>query len=41
MLESATNVVGPWMTLTNAASPYVIETTVQPQQFFRVRQTAP
>jgi hypothetical protein len=38
-LESATNVTGPWVVVTNAGSPYtnVIDPNM-PQQFFRVRQ---
>ena len=39
ILESATNVTGPWVVVTNAGSPYtnVIDPNM-PQQFFRVRQ---
>jgi hypothetical protein len=37
VLETATNVLGPWISLTNAVSPYVLDTTLHPQKFFRLR----
>jgi sugar lactone lactonase YvrE len=40
-LEEATNVLGPWRTVTNAASPYAVVTTTNQQQFFRLRLPAP
>jgi hypothetical protein len=36
-LEAATNLLGPWMTLTNVTSPFTTN-TVGPMQFFRVEQ---
>ena len=36
-LEAATNVLGPWTTLSNAASPFPVNTAQDPQQYFRVR----
>jgi len=41
ILEAATNVLGPWLSLTNAVSPRAVDTTRKPQEFFRVRQTTP
>lgn len=38
VLQSATNVAGPYNDVTGATSPYTINTTAQPQQFFRLRQ---
>jgi hypothetical protein len=40
-LEEATNVTGPWRTITNAVSPHVVSTTNDTQQFFRLRSPAP
>jgi len=40
-LEEATNVNGPWRTVTNAVSPHVVSTTNDAQQFFRLRSPAP
>jgi hypothetical protein len=40
ILETATNVLGPWVSQTNAVSPHALDTTRQPQKFFRVRQAA-
>jgi hypothetical protein len=37
-LQSATNVVGPYSDLPGAISPYTINTTIEPQRFFRLRQ---
>jgi hypothetical protein len=41
ILEAATNVLGPWMSVTDAISPHAVDTTRKPQEFFRVRQTTP
>ena len=41
VMETATEILGPWMPLTNAVSPYFVVTTNYPQQFFRLRSTAP
>ena len=40
-VEEATNVTGPWRTVTNAVSPYLVDTTNWPQQFFRLRLPQP
>ncbi len=40
-VEEATDVTGPWRTVTNAASPYLVITTNLPQQFFRLRLPQP
>ena len=37
-LQSATNVPGPYLDVTNATSPYTNVTTLQPQEFFRLAQ---
>jgi len=37
-LQSATNVAGPYLDITNAASPYTNDTSTQPQLFFRLRE---
>lgn len=37
-LQSATNVVGPYNDVTGATSPYTINTKLEPQQYFRLRQ---
>jgi hypothetical protein len=37
-LQSATNVVGPYGDVSGASSPYTVNMTVEPQQFFRLRQ---
>lgn len=37
-LLSATNAAGPYTAVTGATSPYTINTTAQPQQFFRLQQ---
>jgi len=39
-VEEATNVTGPWRTVTNAVSPHLVMTT-NSQQFFRLRLPAP
>jgi hypothetical protein len=36
ILQSATNVVGPYSDVAGATSPDTIDTTLQPQQFFRL-----
>jgi hypothetical protein len=38
ILQSATNVAGPYSDVTGATSPYSYNTTQAPQQFFRLRQ---
>src|SRR5262249_19165503 len=40
-LEVATNVLGPWFSRTNAVSPYTVDTTRGPQEFYRVLRTSP
>ena len=40
-LEEATNLTGPWRTITNAVSPHVVSTTNATHQFFRLRWPAP
>jgi hypothetical protein len=37
-LQSATNAPGPYVDVPEASSPYTINTTLAPQQFFRLRQ---
>ena len=37
-LQAATNVPGPYFDIQGATSPYTIDTTPMPQQFFRLRQ---
>jgi hypothetical protein len=37
-LQSATSVLGPYSDVSGATSPYTVDTTVAPQQFFRLRQ---
>jgi hypothetical protein len=37
ILQSATNVLGPYSDVEGATSPYTVDTTVAPQGFFRVR----
>jgi hypothetical protein len=37
-LQSATNVLGPYSDVQGATSPYTVDTTLAPQQFFRLRQ---
>lgn len=37
-LQSATNLPGPYFDVTNAASRYTVDMTLEPQQFFRLRQ---
>ena len=41
ILEATTNVLGPWISLTNAVSPLSMETTRQPKEFFRLRSPTP
>ncbi len=41
VLENATDLLGPWTALPNAASPFQVETTTANQQFFRLRLEAP
>ncbi len=38
VLQSATNVLGPYADVPQATSPSTIDTTLEPQQFFRLRQ---
>jgi hypothetical protein len=38
ILQSATNVVGPYVDITNATSPYSIDPSQFPRRFFRLRQ---
>ena len=38
ILQSSTNVSGPYSDVTNATSPYTNNMTFQPEQFFRLRQ---
>jgi len=40
-LEEATNILGPWRPVTNAASPYAVITTNHQQQFFRLQLPSP
>jgi hypothetical protein len=37
-LQSATNALGPYSDVPEATSPYTIDTTLEPQRFFRLRQ---
>jgi len=37
VLQSATNVLGPWQDVSGATSPYTVSFT-DPQRFFRIRQ---
>lgn len=37
-LQSATNLLGPYSDVSGATSPYTVNTTAAPQQFFRLRQ---
>jgi len=37
ILQSATNIVGPYLDITNATSPYTFDTSQFPIQFFRLR----
>jgi hypothetical protein len=41
ILESATNVTGPWAPVTTNAGPYTVNVTAQPQAFFRCLHVQP
>ena len=41
LLEGATNILGPWLPLTNGPSPYAIPTTSLPKEFFRLNLQNP
>jgi len=41
VLKTATNILGPWASLTNAVSPFAVNTLFGQQQFFRLRPAAP
>lgn len=40
-MEEATNILGPWRTVTNAVSPHLVIMTNHSQQFFRLRLPEP